>query len=232
MAQDPEGPAEESGPAERSGPGVAGGPAEPAVRRRLVAAATRLFAEKGYENASVQEIVAAAGVTKGSMYHYFQAKDDLLYEIYHRVLAMQLDRLVRLADGPGTAVDRLRAVAVDVVLTSVEHMDDMTIFFRSMHLLPPAKRATVREERRRYHERFRALVEEGQVAGLLRTDIAADLAVHYFFGSVHHMQTWYRPDGRMNASQIGNVFAQLLIDGLAPLPAAWKARTVSIPTGR
>src|SRR5439155_14800464 len=51
---------------------------EPAVRRRLVEAAVRLFAEKGYENASVSEIVAAAGVTKGSMYHYFQAKDDLL----------------------------------------------------------------------------------------------------------------------------------------------------------
>src|SRR5439155_7896810 len=81
---------------------------EPAVRRRLVEAATRLFAEKGYEGASVSEIVAAAGVTKGSMYHYFQAKDDLLFEIYHRLLAMQQDRLDRLATGPGTPVDRLR----------------------------------------------------------------------------------------------------------------------------
>src|SRR5256885_15980978 len=74
---------------------------EPAVRRRLVEAATRLFAEKGYENASVSEVVAAAGVTKGSMYHYFQAKDDLLLEIYQQVLAMQMDRLERLPPRPG-----------------------------------------------------------------------------------------------------------------------------------
>ena len=209
---------------------------EPAVRRRLVAAATRLFAEKGYESASVSEIVATAGVTKGSMYHYFQAKDDLLFEIYHRVLAMQMDRLERLAAGPGTPVDRLRAVAVDVVVTTVENLDDATVFFRSMHLLEPAKRTSVRGERRRYHERFRALIEEGQAAGLFRGDVAADLAVHFFFGSVHHLLTWYRPDGPMNATQIGNVFAQLLIDGLAPLPAADRRRNVSravrIPTGR
>jgi AcrR family transcriptional regulator len=189
-------------------------PEEPPVRRRLVSVATRLFAEKGYENATVAEIVLAAGVTKGSMYHYFQAKDDLLYEIYHRVLTMQMDRLERLASGPGSAVDRLRAVAVDVVVTSVEHMDEVTVFFRSMHLLEPDKRTTVREERRKYHERFRAIVEEGQGAGILRTDLSADLAVHYFFGSVHHLGSWYHPDGPMNATQVGNVFAQLLIDGL------------------
>ena len=209
---------------------------EPAVRRRLVEAATRLFAEKGYEGASVSEIVAAAGVTKGSMYHYFQAKDDLLFEIYHRLLAMQQDRLDRLATGPGTPVDRLRAVAVDVVVTTVEHQDEATVFFLSMHLLEAEKRTTVRRERRRYHERFRALIEEGQAAGLFREDVAADLATHYFFGSVHHLLTWYRADGAMNASQIGNVFAQLLIDGLAPLPANDRRRNVSrterIPTGR
>jgi AcrR family transcriptional regulator len=205
---------------------------EPTVRRRLVEAATRLFAEKGYENASVSEIVAAAGVTKGSMYHYFQAKDDLLLEIYQRVLAMQMDRLERLAAGPGTPVDRLRAVAVDVVVTSVDHRDETTVFFRSMHLLEPGRWAIVRAERRRYHERFRALVEEGQAAGLLRTDLSADLAVHYFFGSVHHLQTWYRPDGPLNASQVGNAFAQLLVDGMAPLPAALRDRAVTIPTGR
>ena len=133
----------------------------------------------------------------------------------------------RLAAGPGTPVDRLRAVAVDVVVTTVENLDDATVFFRSMHLLEPGTRATVRARRRRYHERFRALVDEGQAAGLLRKDVSADLAVHYFFGSVHHLLTWYRPDGPMNASQIGNAFAQLLIDGMAPLPAALGKSVVS-----
>ena len=70
---------------------------------RLLAVATRLFAEKGFEGTSVQEIVAAAGVTKGAMYHYFASKDDLLYEIYHRLLVMQTNRLQQFAGGEGTS---------------------------------------------------------------------------------------------------------------------------------
>lgn len=103
---------------------------------RLLAVATRMFAEKGFENTSVQEIVNAAGVTKGAMYHYFGSKDDLLYEIYHRLLGLQMSRLQQIADGPGTAEERLRGAAVDVLNTSFLYLDDFTVFFRSTHLLP------------------------------------------------------------------------------------------------
>ena len=64
-------------------------PGDPPLPDRLLAVATRMFAEKGFGNTSVQEIVEAAGVTKGAMYHYFGSKDDLLYEIYHRLLLGQ-----------------------------------------------------------------------------------------------------------------------------------------------
>ncbi|CAM5504407.1 hypothetical protein SHIRM173S_11601 [Streptomyces hirsutus] len=65
----------------------------PPVPQRLLAAATRLFAEQGYDRTSVQEIVEAAGVTKGALYHYFGSKDDLLHEVYARVLRVQQERL-------------------------------------------------------------------------------------------------------------------------------------------
>src|ERR1700754_3331331 len=96
---------------------------------RLLETATHLFAENGYETTSVQEIVAAAGVTKGAMYHYFAAKDDLLYEIYHRLLALQTERLDRFASGEGTPEERLHAAAVDVIDTSCAHLDELTVFF-------------------------------------------------------------------------------------------------------
>ncbi len=184
------------------------------VPERLLAAATRLFAEQGFESTSVQQIVDAAGVTKGAMYHYFGSKDDLLYEIYARVLRLQTERMSRLADGPGDAEDRLRAVAVDVVATTAENLEDTIIFFRSMHMLHPDKRAEVRAERRRYHERVRQLVEEGQKSGVFRSDKSADLVVDYFFGAVHHLGSWFRKDGPLTAEQVGEEFAELLMGGL------------------
>jgi AcrR family transcriptional regulator len=183
---------------------------------RLLRAATHLFAENGYENTSVQEIVTAAGVTKGAMYHYFAAKDDLLYEIYHRLLVLQAERLERLAGGSGTPEERLRAAAVDVIGTSCDHLDELTVFFRSMHLLPEDRRRAVRAERRRYHERFRALVEEGQRDGTFRADTPADLAVNFLFGAVHQLSTWWRPDGALGPREVGDHYVRLLLDGLRP----------------
>ncbi|MGV9327366.1 TetR/AcrR family transcriptional regulator [Streptosporangium sandarakinum] len=186
------------------------------VRQRLLSEATRLFAERGFESTSVQEVVSAAGVTKGAMYHYFDSKDDLLHEIYGRVLRMQMERLTAIADGPGTVAERLHAAAVDVVRTTVENLDDSKIFFRSMHLLAPDTRKSVRAERRRYHERFRDLVTEGQREGVFSTDSPAEIVVDFFFGSVHHLGTWYSTEGPLSGAEVGRHFADLLLASLRP----------------
>ncbi|MGW6507380.1 helix-turn-helix domain-containing protein, partial [Streptomyces niveus] len=86
------------------------------VPQRLLAAATRLFAEQGYGSTSVQEIVEAAGVTKGALYHYFGSKEDLLQEVYARVLRLQQERLDAFADADEPVERRLRAAAADVVV--------------------------------------------------------------------------------------------------------------------
>jgi len=74
----------------------------------------------------------------------------------------------------------------------------------------------VRAERRKYHERFRGLVEEGQASGEFRTDKPADVVVDFFFGSVHHLGSWYRRGGSLSARQIGDHYADLLLDALRP----------------
>lgn len=178
--------------------------------------ATKLFADRGYEGTSVQEIVEAAGVTKGAMYHYFDSKDDLLYEIYGRILRMQMERLEKVASSEDPLDQRLHAAAADVVVTSIENLDDSKIFFRSMHQLTPQMQKTVRAERRRYHERFRAMVEQGQQSGLFRDDVPADLVVDFYFGAVHHLGMWYRRKRPLTSADVGRYYADLLIRSLRP----------------
>ncbi|MCE4944409.1 MULTISPECIES: TetR/AcrR family transcriptional regulator [Streptomyces] len=199
----------------KEGASNGGGAAKP-VAQRLLATATRLFAEQGYDRTSVQEIVDAAGVTKGALYHYFGSKEDLLHEVYGRVLRLQQERLDRFADADAPVEQRLRDAAADVVVTTIENLDDTKIFFRSMHHLSPEKDKQVRAERRRYHERFRALIEEGQHTGVFSADVPADLVVDYHFGSVHHLGTWYREDGPLSPQQVADHLAGLLLRALRP----------------
>ncbi|MEU7481206.1 TetR/AcrR family transcriptional regulator [Lentzea sp. NPDC042327] len=184
------------------------------VPERLIDAATRLFADKGYERVAVQEVVEHAGVTKGAMYHYFGSKDDLLHEIYGRLLRLQTEHLEKIVSGDGPVTARLREAAVDVIITSIEDFDAAKVFFRSMNHLSAEKQKEVRAERRRYHERFRGLVEEGQRDGSFRADVPADVATHYFFGSLHQLGTWYRPDGEIPAGRLAEHYADLLIHSI------------------
>ncbi|WP_344106144.1 TetR/AcrR family transcriptional regulator [Nocardiopsis rhodophaea] len=185
----------------------------------MLSAATRLFAEKGFDRTSVQEIVDAAGVTKGAMYHYFASKDDLLAEVYERILRMQMTRLEEIAASEGPVADRLGRAAADVVVSTIANLDDATIFFRSMHQLSAAKQREVRADRRRYHELFRSLITEGQREGVFAARVPADLVVDFYFGSVHHLSTWYRADGALTPDEIGAHYARLLLDALRPAPA-------------
>ena len=192
------------------------GAADAPVQERILAAASRLFARQGFALTTVQEIVEQAGVTKGAMYHYYASKDDLLQQIYTRLLSLQSERLAAIADSDRPVRDRLHEAAADVVVSTLAHLDDAMVSWRSMHMLPPERLAQVRADRRRYHERFRALIEQGQREGVLRTDLSPDLATHQFFGGVHHLGSWYHVDGELTAESIGGTFAELLLRGLAP----------------
>jgi len=186
---------------------------------RLVAVATHLFATQGYERTTVQEVVVGAGVTKGAMYHYFTSKDDLLHEIYHRILAMQLDRLRAVASSEGSIDARLREAAVDVIATTVDNFDDLTVVARCLHLLAPPQQQAVRAERRRYHEAFRDMIIEGQRAAVFAPNVDADLVVDFFFGAVHHLPAWFRRDGRLTGREVGEAYADLLLRALSNEPA-------------
>ena len=85
-----------------------------ATEQKIIGAAVRLFASQGYDATSVQEIVTAAEVTKGALYHYFRAKDDLLFEIYRLLITSQaadLDRIIGLGLSAAETVREIMASA-------------------------------------------------------------------------------------------------------------------------
>lgn len=191
---------------------------DPPVARALTRAAVELFAAHGYAATSVAQIVAAAGVTKGAMYHYFASKDDLLFGIYDSLLALQREHLDEIAAGPGDAVDVLRRACVDVVQTTVSHMPEAAVFFQSAHLLSPERQAEVTRRRREYHDAFGRLLARGQDAGAVRSDIPAAVLIAHFFSDVHYLAQWYSPTGAEGADELAEQLAGLYLRGISAQP--------------
>ncbi|WP_315095331.1 TetR/AcrR family transcriptional regulator [uncultured Cellulomonas sp.] len=158
-------------------------------------AAVDLFSTQGYANTSVQQIVEAAGVTKGAMYHYFESKDDLLFSIYERMLTLQTSHLEEIVARGAPTAQTLHDVCVDVVETSIDFLPEGTVFFRSVHMLSEPRQKEVTRRRRQYHDVFAGLIERGQEEGLYRTDVPRAVLVAHFFSDVHYLSNWYSPEG-------------------------------------
>ena len=177
-------------------------------------AAVELFAAKGYANTSVQQIVEAAGVTKGAMYHYFESKDDLLFGIYDRLLSLQRSRLDEIIGRGGEVEDVLRTACIDVIETSIDDIQAGAVFFRSMHMLSAPRHQEVVRRRREYHDAFTALVERGQREGLWRTDIPTGVLVAHFFSDLHYLSHWYSPEGPESKTVVAEQLTDLFLSGL------------------
>lgn len=181
------------------------------VADSVLQAALDLFATQGYATTSVQQIVEAAGVTKGAMYHYFQSKDDLLFAIYDRMLSLQKRHLEEIVARGGTTTEVLRAVCVDVVETSIDLLPEGTVFFRSVHMLTEPRRSEVTRRRREYHDEFAALVAQGQTEGSVRTDVPRSVLIAHFFSDVHYLSYWYSPSGPESKTEVANQLTDLFL---------------------
>lgn len=196
-----------------AGPQTAG---QVPMQARLLAAATELFADKGFDATSVQEVVERAQVTKGALYHYFDSKQDLLYEIYHSIISVQLAELERILVAAGPPGQTLRAIIVSLVETTAARVDQAVVFGREMHRLDSGRLAAVRADRRRYHDLVRDVVARAQEAGDFAAVADADTVTLVIFGVVNQLPVWYRPGGTKSPAQLGNEIADLVLAGLRP----------------
>jgi AcrR family transcriptional regulator len=93
-----------------------------ATRDALIEAARSLFAERGYAAVGTEEIVRAAGVTRGALYHHFGGKRDLFEAVYERIEVELAQRIASgaLDAGSATPLEAMRAGAEMFLQASTE----------------------------------------------------------------------------------------------------------------
>jgi AcrR family transcriptional regulator len=184
------------------------------VPEKLAQVSVELFATQGYAQTSVQQIVDAAGVTKGALYHYFKSKDDLLFDIYDRILSLQREHLDEIVARELDPEQTMRLVCEDVLITSIEWMNEGATFFRSQHMLSTERQAEVKRRRREYNDAFERVLAVGQKAGVFRTDIPDAVLIAHFFSDVHYLSQWYSPRGPLSKEKVASELTDLYLASL------------------
>jgi TetR/AcrR family fatty acid metabolism transcriptional regulator len=201
-------------------------------RQRILQAATRVFARKGYFGARVSEIARRAGVADGTIYLYFKSKQDLLVALFDEVMAEHLERgRAELAAAHGPAA-RLLAIAEHHLRLFGDNPDLAVVFQVELR------------QSTRFLERFTAswlqdyfalislVIEEGQREGTLRADLPKKLVTKAFFGVLDELVTsWILGRRDYDLARLAPPVVELLLRGVAAPRLARKPRPVLVAVG-
>jgi AcrR family transcriptional regulator len=177
--------------------------------KAIRAAALRIFRQKGYHAASMQNIADAVGLYKGSLYYYVSSKEELLVRLFEG-RAEQVLGEIRAASGTGTRTEQLRAMVRAYVLGVLRNLDSVRVYLREEHVLPPAALRQVQSEQRDMRALFEGVIGDGMREGtFVGTD--PELAALALLGMCTWVHRWYRPRGRLAETAIAEDFADRVV---------------------
>ena len=181
-------------------------------REAIVATAAGLYAKRGFDGASVNDLAVACGASKSLVYHYFPSKEDILYE----VMAAHLEALVEAADDvmrSGDARERLRALALAFMHLYSGAQNSHKVLLNELDKLPPDRRTEVVRKQRRIIAVVETLIREIKPdAGAITLPLTM-----LFFGMINWTHTWFSPEGNISAEKLADLATDLMLNGLEGL---------------
>src|SRR5258706_12108047 len=184
-------------------------------RERILRAAIEVFARNGYFNAKVSEIAKAAGVADGTIYLYFDGKEDLLVTIFREHTRNYLQSLEREMATINRAEERLR-VAIRHHLETLGR-DRALAIVAQVELRHSVKFMSLlsQQELADYLNMLRKLVEHGQADGTFRRTLHPQLVAKSVFGILDEMVTsWILSEKDYNLGDQADQIADLILTGL------------------
>lgn len=184
----------------------------PDRRKQIIAAASELFASRGFEGTSIRDIAAASGVLSGSLYYHFPSKEDLLFTVHQESLtAMRREVEAAIVDisDPWQRLEEAVVAHCKVLLGGSVTRAILTPPRYYYYKLPGAKKLV--RQRDDYEQIFAGLIEA--------LPLPAECDRHAFrlslLGAMNWTVFWYSADGRLSVEQVGRQIA-LMARGAAP----------------
>ncbi len=184
-------------------------------RKKILTAATKVFARKGFPAARISDIARDAGVADGTVYLYFQGKDDLLTSIFQETMEQFLlagRKIVAEVDDPAARIRTL----VDLHLSILGADRDLAAVFqielrsgrKAMSLLSQDKLVE-------YFDLLASSVEEGQSRELFRTDVRPKMVARILWGAVDEVVThWVLAEKPSDLTLAGSTALSIILRGL------------------
>lgn len=179
----------------------------------ILACATRVFNQKGYQGASIRDIARSSRVSLAGLYYYFRSKEELLFLIQKHTfttLIQNLERDLAVLDDPA---DKLRCLIRNHLRYFLSHPEAMKVLSHESDSLTPPFADQVADLKRSYYRICRDRLEELAVQRQLRP-LNTRVAVLSLFGMINWIYTWYNPRVDPDADELADTVARIFFGGI------------------
>ena len=184
-------------------------PAHAATREAILTAARELFSEVGFNGARTRALAERAGISNGALYYYIRNKEELLYQINRDKTHQGNEDLRAILSTNAPAADVLRQVVVNQCERIDSNLEAVRVFATELRFMDAEHYEEIAQLSREYFALFTAALRTVQPAGG-QVEVKAMILI----GMINSMHFWYRRGGPKSAREVGNVFTNLLLNGL------------------
>lgn len=174
-----------------------------------------LFEGKGFSETSIQDIVEALGVTKGTFYYYFSSKEQLLMDIHLSYIDDLLEHQKKIQQTQLGNREKLTQLVALLITDIVNHGPSGKVFFREMRHLCEENAVEVKRKREQFRKNLESILREGVVKQEFRQDIEPEIVAFAILGITNWSYQWFNPSGEISAEHLADIYSDLVLNGIA-----------------
>lgn len=182
-------------------------------KEQIVAAAAKLFKQKGYTSSSMRDIAAALNIEAASLYHHIKNKEEILDIICFDMAKRFSGAIAEVNDIYFNAEEKLRKAILHHVEIITEDIDKSAVFLREWRSLPENPLQDFMLLRNQYETEFTRIVENGIEEDVFEA-VDKKFAVLSILSSVNWINEWYQADGKMKPQEIAQRISDFVMGGL------------------
>ncbi|RZT83465.1 TetR family transcriptional regulator [Pseudonocardia sediminis] len=186
-------------------------------RLRVLATAADIFSRRGFRATSMNEIAAAVGLSKPTLYHYFRSKEELLVRLYSDVLDESLAMALDVVDSEPTPLEAVRELIRSRVVYTCRRQALLKVCFEEENELPVDLAEQLLRRRRAFEDLFNAALDAHLRAHPdVEIGMTPKVWVNMALGAANWTYKWFRESGEYTPEQLGDRIAASLTAGITP----------------
>lgn len=184
------------------------------TRGDVVAAAGRLFAERGYHGTSMRDLGKELGLLGSSLYSHVESKQDLLVDVVGEGSRLFEASAAKATGHSGSAIEVLAALIDGHVEVVLNNLDIARTFLNEARMLDREHRERVIEARDHYEGAFREVLRVGAADGSFRDDVDPKTDTIFILSILNAVERWYNPAGELNRADLVDKLTEFVQRGL------------------